>query len=57
VRPAAAECDPALPQGHHNFGMQIGMLDGSVRSLAASTSPVTWATMTNPTSNNPPGPF
>jgi prepilin-type processing-associated H-X9-DG protein len=40
VRPAA--CDPALPQTPHRSGIQVGMADGSVRTVAPQTNPEVW---------------
>ncbi len=40
VRPE--ECDPTMPQSPHLMGIQIGLADGSVRTVPAGTSSRTW---------------
>jgi prepilin-type N-terminal cleavage/methylation domain-containing protein len=42
VSPRAAECDPDLPQTFYLSGILVGLADGSVRSVSASVSPLTW---------------
>ena len=46
VRPAA--CDPARPQTPHRAGLQVGMLDGSVRLVRPGVSPATWFAANTP---------
>jgi prepilin-type N-terminal cleavage/methylation domain-containing protein len=41
VRPAAGNCDPTRTSTAHQ-GMNVGLVDGSVRVLAASISGTTW---------------
>jgi prepilin-type processing-associated H-X9-DG protein len=36
------ECDPTLPQTPHRGGMNVGMADGSVRTVPTGISPATW---------------
>jgi hypothetical protein len=40
VRPEV--CDPARPQTPHHSGIQVGMADGSVRTVSPRTSPAEW---------------
>ena len=42
VRPTLADCVNLVPQTAHSGGMQVGLGDGSVRSVAASISVRTW---------------
>jgi hypothetical protein len=42
VKPEPKQCDPSVPQSPHTGVSQIGMADGSVRSLSASVSAQTW---------------
>jgi prepilin-type N-terminal cleavage/methylation domain-containing protein len=41
-RPGPANCDPTRTSTHHTGGMQVGLADGSVRSLASAMSGTTW---------------
>jgi hypothetical protein len=42
VRPAADQCDPALPQSIHPEGIHVAMGDASVRNVSPTISPQTW---------------
>jgi prepilin-type N-terminal cleavage/methylation domain-containing protein/prepilin-type processing-associated H-X9-DG protein len=42
VQPAQGACDPARAATAHSGGMQVGLADGSVRTLAPSLSGDTW---------------
>ena len=42
VAPTTAQCNTYLAQGYHTSGMNVGMGDGSVRSLNAGLSGTTW---------------
>jgi len=49
VRPRSIlACDPTLPSTHHTAGMNVVMVDGSVRSVPASISFATWTALTTP---------
>ena len=43
VQPAPNNCDPTRAATAHAGGMQVGLVDGSVRTLAPSLSGTTWA--------------
>ena len=40
--PALTQCDYTRAQSPHNSGMNVGLADGSVRTLSAGISPTTW---------------
>jgi prepilin-type N-terminal cleavage/methylation domain-containing protein len=42
LQPAQAQCNPALAQAIHPGGIQVGMGDGSVRSISNSLDSRTW---------------
>jgi hypothetical protein len=42
IKPEPKQCDPSLPQSPHPSVSQIGLADGSVRSLSPSISAQTW---------------
>jgi len=42
VQPTQGKCDPTRAATAHAAGMQVGLADGSVRSLASSLSGTTW---------------
>src|SRR5262249_17375752 len=42
VSPTASACNPELPQTFYPSGILVGLADGSVRSVSASVSPLTW---------------
>jgi hypothetical protein len=48
-------CDPSRGQSSHTGGMVVGLGDGSVRFVAPSISPATWALACDPRDGNPPG--
>jgi prepilin-type N-terminal cleavage/methylation domain-containing protein len=48
-------CDPTRAQTPHPGGMLVGLGDGSVRSVAASVSPATWAAACDPRDGQPLG--
>jgi prepilin-type processing-associated H-X9-DG protein len=50
IRPL--ECDPSLPQSPHRGYIQVGMVDGSVRSVASSISHAEWYGMNGPAGGN-----
>ena len=41
--PANTMCDPTRPSGMHSGGLQVAMMDGSVRSVTQNVTQVTWA--------------
>jgi prepilin-type N-terminal cleavage/methylation domain-containing protein len=47
VRPTPAACTSAVTQTGHTAGMQVGLGDGSVRTVSGSISPATWRTAGN----------
>jgi type II secretory pathway pseudopilin PulG len=42
TQPAHAQCNPALAQGIHPGGIEVGMADGSARTVASTITPQTW---------------
>ena len=42
LMPEQARCNPALPQGLHSGGIEVGMGDGSVRFVDSAITPQTW---------------
>jgi prepilin-type N-terminal cleavage/methylation domain-containing protein/prepilin-type processing-associated H-X9-DG protein len=56
VRPTPfGTCDPSRAQTSHAGGMNVGMGDGSVRSVGAGVSAGTWANACDPRDGNPLG--
>jgi type II secretory pathway pseudopilin PulG len=55
VRPVLSQCDPRIPQTPHTSGMQVAVLDGSVRALARSTSETTFWGAVTPRGGEVPG--
>jgi prepilin-type N-terminal cleavage/methylation domain-containing protein len=47
-------CVQQLPQGFNAAGAQVGMGDGSVRTVTPAVSSTTWQTVCNPQSTSPP---
>ena len=43
------ECNPHLPQSIHSGGMQVLVMDGSVRNVSPTVPPVNWAAALTPT--------
>jgi prepilin-type processing-associated H-X9-DG protein len=54
-QPSQTKCNPALAQEIHPGGIQVGMGDGSVRSVQNSITPVTWYYACNPKDGMPLG--
>jgi Protein of unknown function (DUF1559) len=48
MMPTKDQCNPALPQSPHRVGIQVGMCDGSVHTVAPTLSPLTWYHMCTP---------
>jgi hypothetical protein len=46
--PFQGNCDPNLAATPHASGMIISLCDGSVRTLSASVSPITWWYLSTP---------
>jgi prepilin-type N-terminal cleavage/methylation domain-containing protein len=53
MRPTVAQCNRYLPQSSHTGGIQIMLLDGSVRSLTDSIDPNIWAAALTPQGGEP----
>ena len=53
VMPTLAQCNPNLPQQIHAGGINILLMDGSVRNVASSINPVTWERAIYPNDNIP----
>jgi prepilin-type N-terminal cleavage/methylation domain-containing protein len=43
IQPTAAQCNCFLPQSIHSAGMQVLLMDGSVRNVGNSVNPLIWA--------------
>jgi prepilin-type N-terminal cleavage/methylation domain-containing protein len=56
TRPAARECNPALPQSAHRSGIPVCMGDASVRIVADTVSPQTWWYACTPSGGETLGP-
>jgi prepilin-type N-terminal cleavage/methylation domain-containing protein len=48
VQPTAAQCNCFLPQSIHSSGIQVMLMDGSVRNVSNSISPFVWAAALTP---------
>jgi hypothetical protein len=48
VQPKLAQCSPYVPQTPHISGIQVLLMDGSVRSVSASIDPNIWAAALTP---------
>jgi len=48
VQPTAAQCNRFLPQMIHSGGIQVLMMDGSVRSVSPGVQPANWAAALTP---------
>jgi prepilin-type N-terminal cleavage/methylation domain-containing protein len=55
VQPTIPECDPTRPNGAHTGGMQVGLGDGSVRSLSGGLSLLTFQLACDPADGQPLG--
>lgn len=49
------QCDPSRPQSSHSSGINVGLMDGSVRHLTAGISDTTWSYACDPRDGNPLG--
>jgi prepilin-type N-terminal cleavage/methylation domain-containing protein len=49
--PFLGNCDPTRAATAHPGGIQVGLVDGSVRSLAPGVSPTTWWSAVTPSGN------
>jgi prepilin-type N-terminal cleavage/methylation domain-containing protein/prepilin-type processing-associated H-X9-DG protein len=49
-------CDPEVPQSAHTGGINVCLGDGSVRFVAVTISPATWAAVCDPRDGKQPGP-
>ena len=52
VQPTPSQCDRFLASSPHTGGMNVGMADGSVRTLAPSISNATWWAACTPSNND-----
>lgn len=43
VQPTSAQCNSAMPNSPHTAGINVGLMDGSVRFVSAGISPITWS--------------
>ena len=50
------KADPNLCQSYHPTVMNVGMMDGSVRTVSAGLSQTTWSNALNPSDGQPLGP-
>jgi len=48
IRPTQAQCSPYLPQSIHAGGINVLMMDGSVRLVGESVSPTLWGNSLTP---------
>jgi len=48
VQPTQAQCDAHRPQSIHSSGIQVMMMDGSVRNVSAAVDPNVWANSLTP---------
>jgi prepilin-type N-terminal cleavage/methylation domain-containing protein len=53
MRPTTTQCNQYLPQTSHNAGIQVMLLDGSVRSVSPSIDPNIWAAALTPQGGEP----
>jgi hypothetical protein len=53
VQPTTAQCNKYIPQTGHNAGIQVMLMDASVRGLNASMDPNVWAAGLTPQGNEP----
>ena len=52
---AGAVCDPSRAQTPHPGGIQVGLADGSVRTVASAISQATWHAVLTPAEGDLPG--
>lgn len=55
MMPSQEECRPGLAQATQRNGIMVALGDGSVRTVADSVSPQTWAYASDPADGNPLG--
>jgi len=48
MTPTLAQCDPHVPQTSHTGGIQVLLMDGSVRNVSPSVDPNVWAAQLTP---------
>jgi hypothetical protein len=48
VQPTLSQCNPHLPQSIHTAGMNVLIMDGSVRGVSATIGPTVWAAALTP---------
>jgi prepilin-type N-terminal cleavage/methylation domain-containing protein len=48
IQPTQAQCDAHRPQSIHTGGMQVMMMDGSVRLVSNGVDPIAWAAALTP---------
>jgi len=46
--PTTSQCNPTLPQTSHTGGIQVMLMDGSVRNVAQNIAPAVWAASLTP---------
>jgi prepilin-type N-terminal cleavage/methylation domain-containing protein len=56
VQPSPSTCDYRVPSTPHAAGIQVGMADGSVRTVSGSVSPGTWWAACTPAAGDLLGP-
>jgi hypothetical protein len=54
LAPTQDDCNPLLPQGFSATGIQIALLDGSVRKVSPQISSITWGQVCHPSDGVPP---
>ncbi len=57
VQPTEGECDPTRASTPHPGGIQVGLADGSVRTLTRDMSGETWWAAVTPTTHHYDSPF
>jgi type II secretory pathway pseudopilin PulG len=55
VHPPQSDCNPSVPQSIHNGGIQVGIGDGSVRTVSPAITARTWLLATDPADGQPLG--
>ena len=53
---SAMKADPNLCQSYHPTVMNVGMMDGSVRTVSSGVGQTTWSNALNPADGQPLGP-